>query len=426
MVSAATRAVLTDEQRQLRATAREFAERELEPHAEGWDRGREFPREALAELAELGFLGLLVPEEEGGSGFDTTGFCLAVEEVSRAVPALGLLLSTHNGPVCRLVREAGSAGARARWLPRLASGEILGAFALTEAGAGSDMSAVRARYAPADGGFLVDGVKEWVTGAGVAGLAVVFARGETETRGGDGAAAGPLGAFLVDLSSEGVRSGPLEETMGLRAAPVGRLTLEGVRVADGDRLGAEGAGFALAQEALALGRLGIAAQSLGIAGRCIDLAVAYAKERRQFGRPIAEFQGVRLPLAELAARLEGARALVYRTAAERAAAELGGEGLEPPRAETRVRGNAPSAGAPEADGGGWRPSPLAVRAAMAKLVASDLAMAAALQAVQAHGGYGYVKDYPVERFFRDAKACQLYEGTNEIQRVVIAKGLFGD
>jgi alkylation response protein AidB-like acyl-CoA dehydrogenase len=403
--------MLSDEQRQLRDTARDFALRELEPHAERWDRAREFPADALRRLAELGFLGLLVPEDEGGSGFDAVGFCLGIEEVSRAVPALALLISIHNGPVCHLVRTAATASARERWLPRLASGDVLGTFALSEPGAGSDVAGIATAYRP-DGGadgatdgadsraFVLEGEKAWVSGAGVAGLAVVFARADSAGRaggdargdGGNGKAdrrAG-LAAFVVDLGSPGVRAGEPEETMGLRAAPVGSLTLAGVRVRGDELLGEEGGGFALAGEALAIGRLGIAAQSLGIAGRCLDAAVAYAGERRQFGRPIARFQGVRLPLADLAARLEAARALVHQTAAGRHDREF------------------------------------PVRAAMAKLVASELAMAAALQAVQTFGGYGYVKDYPVERFFRDAKACQIYEGTSEIQRVVIAKELFHD
>ena len=357
--------MLSEEQRQLRETAREFARRELEPHAGRWDREREFPRDAVARLAELGFL--------------------------------GLLLSIHNGPVCQLVRTAAPA-ARERWLSRLASGEVLGAFALSEWGAGSDVAGIRTRYAREGGGFRLDGAKEWVSGVGVAGLAVVFARR-------DGARSKDLGAFLVDLGSAGVRVAAPEQTMGLCAVPVGGVALEGVWVGAEALVGEEGEGFDLALEALALGRLGIAAQSLGIAGRCIDSAVAYTLERRQFGRPIASFQGVRLPLAELAARLEAARALVYRTAAERDARQAGDE--------TRSGGEDGAAG-------------FAQHAAMAKLLASDLAMAAALQAVQAYGGYGYIKDYPVERFFRDAKACQIYEGTNEIQRVVIAKRLFGD
>ena len=405
--------MLSPEQQQLRATAREFARRELEPEAEAWDRARVFPREAMRRLADLGFLGLLVPEGDGGSGFDTVGFCLAVEEISRSVPALGLLLSIHNGPVCHLVRTAASPAAREDWLPRLASGEALGAFALSEEGAGSDSAAVRATFARENGAYRLDGEKAWVSGAGVAGVAVVFARrgaGEEYAAPADASAAGAAGedgvgrdravlsAFLVDLTAPGVRAGRPEETMGLRAAPVGALALDGVRLAPERRLGAEGSGFELARGALAVGRLGIAAQSLGIAGRCIDEAVAYARERRQFGRPIAEFQGVRLPLAELAARLEAARALLYRTAAERDAAEAAGSSAPPPD--------------------------LAQHAAMAKLLASDLAMAAALQAVQTFGGYGYVKDYPVERFFRDAKAVQIYEGTNEIQRIVIARRLF--
>lgn len=410
--------MLSEEQRQLRDTARAFAARELEPHAERWDRERAFPDEAVRALGELGFFGLLVPEDEGGTGFDSVGFCLAVEEISRAVPALGLLLSIHNGPVLHLLRSAGTVAGRERWLARLATGETLGAFALSEAGAGSDVAAVATRYGARDGGFVVDGEKQWVSGVGRAGMAVVFARaasangkgsdpGSAESRV-DGRAV--MSAFLVDLASDGVQPGAPEETMGLRAAPVGSLTLASVRVGAEALLGEEGMGFTLALEALALGRLGIAAQSLGIAGRAIDLAVEYARERRQFGRPIAEFQGVRLPLADLAARLAAARALVLAVAGERDAA-LGADS---------TRGGAKPAPARQ----GSHPGDFAQRAAMAKLVAGELAMAAALQAVQAFGGYGYVKDYPVERFFRDAKACQIYEGTSEIQRIVIAKRLF--
>jgi alkylation response protein AidB-like acyl-CoA dehydrogenase len=383
-------AATAEETRQLAETAREFARRELEPHASGWDRERAFPAGAVRGLAELGFLGLTVPEEEGGSGFGTAGYCAAVEEISRAVPALGLLLAIHNGPVTHLVRTAGRASARERWIPALASGEALGAFLLTEPDAGSDVAAIRARARRADGGWRLDGVKAWVAGAGVAGVGVTFARtprapAEGRTR--------DLAAFVVDLGGPGVRAGAPEETMGLRSLPVGEVRLDGATVPEDALLGEEGAGFDLAIGALSVGRLGVAAQALGIAGRCLDLAVEYASERRQFGRPVGEFQGVRLPLAELAARVEAARALLERTATERDA--------------------------------GAAPGEVAVRAAMAKLLAADLAMACATQAVQAFGGYGYVTDYPVERFFRDAKACQLYEGTNEIQRVVIGRRLFG-
>jgi alkylation response protein AidB-like acyl-CoA dehydrogenase len=383
-------AATAEETRELAGTAREFARRELEPHAAEWDRERAFPADAVRALAGLGFLGLTVSEEEGGSGFGTPGFCAAVEEISRAVPALGLLLSIHNGPVTHVVRRAGTPAARARWLPALASGETLGAFLLTEFEAGSDVAVVRTRAVPSDGGWRLDGVKAWIAGAGVAGLGVVFARAGDAPR--DGRSR-ELTAFALDLTGPGVRAGKPEETMGLRALPVGEVRLDGARAREDERLGEDGAGFDLAMEALTVGRLGIAAQALGIAGRCLDLAVEYASERRQFGRPVGEFQGVRLPLADLAARVEAARALLERTAAER------------------------DAGAPAEDVG--------ARAAMAKLLAADLAMACATQAVQVYGGYGYVKDYPVERFFRDAKACQLYEGTNEIQRVVVARRLFG-
>ncbi|MFN2431924.1 MAG: acyl-CoA dehydrogenase family protein [Gemmatimonadota bacterium] len=412
-------------QRQLRDTAREFAQRELEPHAERWDRERAFPREAVARLGELGFLALLVPEEEGGSGFDSVGFCLAIEEVSRAVPALGLLLSVHNGPVTHILRKARSPTARDRWLPRIGTGEALGAWALHERDAGSDAGAIETILAPCAEGFRLRGAKAWVSGAGVADLAVVFARaaGGDGSDGADGArggwtprtsdgdglpAAGPAGvrAVLLDLGGPGVHVGEPEETMGLRALPLAGVELADAPVAADAVLLDEAATPRVAAEAEALGRLGAAALSLGIAGRCIDEAVGYAADRRAFGRPISEFQGVRLPLAELAARLEAARALAHRTAvALDRILGLGAEG--------------------DGETGTPRVNEVEMHASMAKLLASDLAMAAALQAVQTHGGYGYIKEYPVERFFRDAKACQLYEGTNELQRVVIAQRLFG-
>ena len=374
----------TDVQQEVVRTARAFAAAELAPHVARWDREERFPREVVDKLGELGFLGMLVPEEWGGSGLDTLTYLLALEEIARVDPATALTMSVHNSLPVGLIFRHGSDELRERYLRRLAAGELLGAFALSEPHAGSDPSRLSCRARLDGDAYVLDGAKSWVTNGGTADLVVVFAR-----TGGEGSRG--ISAFVVETAWDGYAVGKEEKKMGLRASNTAEIALTGLRVPAGNRLGAEGGGLQVAYAGLEHGRLGIAAQSLGIAQACLDLAVEYARERRAFGRPIGEFQGLRFMLAGLAAEIEAARALTH------AAAERKDRG-------ERVR----------------------KEASMAKLLASRAAVSAAVKAVQVYGGYGYIKDYPVERWFRDAKATEIYEGTSEIQQVVIARELFQD
>ena len=375
---------LTDVQQEIVRTARAFAETELAPHVAEWDRAGRTPRATVAKLGELGFLGMLLPEEWGGSGLDTLTYLLALEEIARVDPSTALTMSVHSSLPSGLVLRHGTDETRRRYLPSMATGEMLGAFALSENHAGSDPSRLSCRARRDGEAYVLDGAKAWVTNGATADVVVVFAR-----TGGEGARG--VSAFLVETGWEGYAVGKEEKKMGLRASNTAEIVLTGLRVPAGHRLGEEGRGLEYAFAGLDHGRLGIAAQSLGIAQACLDLAVAYARERHSFGHPIAEFQGLRFMLAELAAQIAAARALTHATA------EKKDQGRD-----TRKE------------------------AAMAKLLASRAAMTAAVQAVQVYGGYGYIKDYPVERWFRDAKATEIYEGTSEIQKIVIARQLFGD
>jgi hypothetical protein len=375
---------LTDVQQEIVRTARAFAETELAPHVAEWDREGHTPRAAIDQLGALGFLGMLVPESWGGSGLDTVTYLLALEEIARVDPSMAVTMSVHNSLPTRLVYAYGSDELRERYLRPMAAGNVLGAFALSEPHAGSDPSRLSCRARTDGDGYVLDGSKAWVTNGGVADVAIVFAR-----TGGEGA--GGISAFVVETGWEGYAVGKEEKKMGLRASNTAEVVLTGLRVPATHRLGEEGRGLEYALASLEHGRLGIAAQSLGIAQACLDLAVDYARERRAFDRPIAEFQGVRFMLAELAAEIAAARALTHAAA------------------EKKDRGE-----------------PARMEAAMAKLLASRTAMAAGVKAVQVYGGYGYIKDYPVERYFRDAKVTEIYEGTSEIQQIVIARELFAD
>ncbi|MDX1622420.1 MAG: acyl-CoA dehydrogenase family protein [Gemmatimonadota bacterium] len=374
---------LTDIQREIVRTAREFAESELAPHVEAWDRTGTFPREKVDALGELGFLGMLAPEEWGGSGLDTVTYLMALEEIARIDPSMAVTMSVHNSLPTRMLVEHGSGGAKERYLRPMAEGSILGAFALSENHAGSDPGAMRCRAERDGGEYVLNGTKAWVTNGGTADLVVVMAR--------TGEGAGGISAFVVETGWDGYAVGKEEKKMGLRASNTTEIVLDGLRVPADNRLGDEGEGLRHALSSLGHGRLGVAAQALGIAGRCLELSLEYAKERVAFGRPIGEFQGLRFMLADLAAEIEAARALTW------AAAEKQDRG-EPARKEV----------------------------SMAKLLASRTAMEAGVKAVQVYGGYGYVKEYPVERYFRDAKVTEIYEGTSEIQRLVIANELFGE
>jgi alkylation response protein AidB-like acyl-CoA dehydrogenase len=373
---------------EIRDLARQFAEAELRPHVEAWDRDGRLDPAVLTQLGELGFFGMLVPEEHGGMGFDVGTYLVALEALGWGEPAVALTLSIHSAFAVTLLLRHGTDEQKSRWLPALATGERIGCFALSEAGAGSDAGAVSAAAERAGDSWVFTGEKKWVTNGripgGPVGLAVLIARtggggDDTGAQGSDG-----LSAFVVPTDVEGWNVSARERTMGMRSLEVVTVRLEGLRLPADALLGGEGEGFRLAMEGLDLGRLGIAAQAVGIGQAALDHALAYGAEREQFGRPIREFEAIQFMMADMATKVAAARSLLERAGEERTT--------------------------------GW--------SAMAKLFASETAMAVTTDAVQIFGGYGYMRDYPVEKLMRDAKATEIYEGTNEIQRVVIARDLY--
>ena len=370
---------LSPEQREIRALARDFAEAEIQPHAAEWDREHRFPRELLGKLAELGLMGVCIPEELGGAGADFLSYILVLEELSRADAGLGVTVAVHTSAATLPILNYGTEGQRAEFVPPLARGERLGAFALTEAEAGSDAASLRTRADVDDGGWRLTGAKQWITNGGDGGTIILFAR----------SAAG-ISCFVVDGDAPGLRVAREEEKLGLNSSSTVDLVLEGVPVAADRLLGEEGKGFHIAMATLDGGRIGIAAQALGIAQAAYDVARAYALERQQFGRRIADFQAIQWKLADMATEIEAARLLVHRAAWLR------------------------TAGEPHAEAG-----------AMAKLFASGVARRQTSEAIQILGGYGYTKEFPVERYYRDAKITEIYEGTSEIQRLVIARSILG-
>ncbi|HET6616843.1 MAG TPA: acyl-CoA dehydrogenase family protein [Gemmatimonadota bacterium] len=375
---------LTDIQKEVVRTAREFAQGELAPGVAERDRSGEFSRDLIDQLGRLGFLGMLIPEEWGGSGLDSVTYLLALEEVARVDPALAVSMSVHNSLPTQMILWHGSDELKDAYLRPMAEGRMLGAFALSEAHAGSDPAALSCRAERDGGGWVLNGAKAWVTNGGTADVVVAMARS-----GGPGSRG--VSAFVVEPSWDGYAVGKEEKKMGLRSSNTTEIVFRDLAVPATNLLGQEGKGLTYALGGLEHGRLGIAAQALGIAGACLDLALGYARERHAFGHAIAEFQGLRFMLADLAAQIEAARALTYAAAAKK-------DRGEPARKEV----------------------------AMAKLLASRAAMEAGVKAVQVYGGYGYMKDYPVERYFRDAKVTEIYEGTSEIQRLVIASELLAD
>ena len=375
---------LTPEQEAVRALAREFCEREIAPFAREWDRAERIDRGIVAALASVGFLGAALPVEHGGAGFDALSYCLLIEELGRADSSVRGVVSVNNGLVGKTVARWGTEDQRREWLPRLASGEALGCFGLTEPGAGSDAASLSTRAVRDGESWVITGSKMFITNGTWAGLALIFAR-----TGGPG----PKGitCFLVPTSSTGFSARPVLGKLGLRAQDTGELTLDGVRVPDAARLGEEGQGFAVAMSALDDGRMSLAAGCVGIAQGCLDASVAYATSREQFGRPIARFQLVQELVADMAVEVEAARLLTWRVAAL-------------------------------ADSG--RPHHL--ESSMAKLYASEAAVRAANAAVQVHGGYGYVDEFPVGKYLRDARVATLYEGTSQIQKLIIGRALTGE
>jgi alkylation response protein AidB-like acyl-CoA dehydrogenase len=369
---------LSETQRQIVELAREFARTRIEPHAAEWDRTRHFARDVIDELGKLGFLGMCVAEEDGGLGLDTLSYVLALEELAAADASIAVSVSIHNAiPTTMLVRH-GTPAQRDRFLKGMARGEVLAGFALSEPESGSDAASLRTRAVREGDHWVLRGTKAWVTNGGTADLVVVMARAEHG-----------ISAFIVPTDAPGYRAGKPEDKMGLRASNTVALALEDVRLPADHLLGEEGQGFHYALAALDVGRLGIAVQAVGIARRALEHAVAYCAERHQFGRALREFEGVQFKLADMATRVEAARALVHAAAVRRDRGE-----------------------------------PITTQASMAKLFASETAMWVTTQAVQLFGGYGYMRDFPVEKLFRDAKVTEIYEGTSEIQRIVIARGLY--
>jgi alkylation response protein AidB-like acyl-CoA dehydrogenase len=383
---------LTDEQRAIRDLVRTFAQNEIAPHAEGWDECGTFPREIFRPLADLGVAGLLVPEDLGGTQMSRLTGAVIYEELGRADMSTAVWLSVHN-MVTGLIDRFGSDAQRRRWVPRLTAGEALGAFSLSEVHAGSDAANVRCTAARDGDDYLLNGTKYWVTSAGVADLYAVFAR----TGGRDGARTGGrdgargISAFVVERDTPGFRVGKIERKLGLHASPTGELIFEDCRVPRANRLGAEGDGLKVALSALEGGRVNIGAISTGVAQAALEVAARYAGERSAFGKPIGTFEGIQFLLADMAMKIEAARLLVYEAAFKMDEGE-----------------------------------PATQHAAMAKCFATDAAMQVTTDAVQVLGGAGYVRDWPLERYMRDVKAAQIFEGTNQIQRVVIARALLGD
>lgn len=374
---------LDDHQRAWRDRARTFARMVLAPTVDERDHRQEFPVEELRAAAAIGLTGLAVPGEWGGAPADPLATAIVYEEIARVSASVCVILAVHNSLVAHSVAHWGKPDQRDRYLPALARGDLLGSYALTEAESGSDAGAMRTTARREDDAWIVDGRKQFITTAPYAGLFVVFAVTDPARRPADG-----VSAFLVEPGFPGFSLGPESPKMGLLSSKIAEVRLDGCRVPVGNLLGEEGRGFRLALELLDTGRIGIGAQAVGIAQAALDAGLAHSRRREQFGRPIAEFQAIQWKLADMQTRIDAARLLVWRAAALKAAGQ-----------------------------------PIGREASIAKLFASEAATFCADAALQIHGGYGYLKAHPVERFYRDAKACELYEGTSEIQRLVIARHL---
>jgi alkylation response protein AidB-like acyl-CoA dehydrogenase len=375
---------LSDEQQLIRETAREFCDAEIAPYAAEWDRTETIDRGIVGKLAELGFLAAALPEEHGGMGLELLSYALVVEEIGRADSNVRGIVSVSNGLYGKSVATWGSDEQKARLLPGLASGEALGCYALTEPGAGSDPGGLETRAERDGDGWVLSGQKIFITLGSWAAHALVFARtGEAGPRG--------ITCFVVPTDAPGFEARPIKGKLGLRAQDTAELFLDGVRVSSDDILGELGSGFKVAMSALDHGRISLGAGCVGIAQGCLDASIAYTKERRQFGRPVASFQLVQELLADIAVETEAARLLVWRAAA------------------TADRGERHT-----------------VEASYAKYFASEVAVRAANAAVQAHGGYGYVDEYPVGKYLRDARVTTLYEGTSQIQKLLIGRALTGE
>ena len=378
--------LLTEEQREIQNVAREFALAEIAPHSAAWDRDAHFEPALVPMMGKLGFLGMMIPEEHGGLGLDTLTYLLALEEIAAIDASVAVMMSVHNSLPTQMLLRWGTADQHARYLTPMARGEMLGAFALSEPDAGSDAASLRTQAVRDGDQWVLNGTKAWVSSGTHSGVILAMARTDSPA---DRRGARGISAFIVTPDMPGFKLGKKEDKMGLRASPTVQLVFDDLRVPAANLLGEEGRGFLYAMQSLDHGRLGIAAQSVGIARAALEHAARYAAERRQFGKPIKEFQAIQFRLADMATRVSASRALLH------AAATAKDRGLH-----------------------------VTQFSSMAKLMASETAMWVTSQAVQIFGGYGYVKDYPVERLFRDAKVTEIYEGTSEIQRIVIARELY--
>jgi len=374
--------ILSEDQRQIRDTARDFAREQLAPHAALWDRESIFPKDALAQMGELGFLGMLLPPEWDGVGADYVSYALALMEIAGGCGALSTVMSVHNGVGCLPILDFGTEEVKERFLRPMARGEKIGCFCLTEPEAGSDAASIRTRARREGDDYILSGTKQFITSGRNGHVAMVFAVTDP--------AAGKKGisAFAVPTDTPGFTVARVEEKLGQHASDTCQIILEDVRIPASYRLGAEGEGLKIALANLEGGRIGIAAQSVGMARSAHEHAIAYAQDRRQFGKAIIEHQAIAFRLADMATRIAAAEQLVLHAASLRDAGE-----------------------------------PCLKEASMAKLFASEMAEKVCSDAIQIHGGYGYLTDFPVERIYRDVRVCQIYEGTSDVQRMVIARAL---
>ena len=373
---------LTEEQLAVQEAAREFAQKELKPGVIERDAKQEYPKEQIRKMAELGFLGMMVAPEYGGGGMDTMSYVLAMEEISKVDNSCSVIMSVNNSLVCWGIETYGTEAQKAKYLPKLASGEWIGAFCLSEPEAGSDATSQRTLAEDKGDYYLLNGTKNWITNGGTSQVHLVMAQTDPE-KGHRG-----INCLIVETDQDGVAIGAKEDKLGIRSSDTHTIMYTDVKVPKENRLGDDGFGFKFAMKTLSGGRIGIAAQALGIAGGAYELALDYSKQREAFGKPISKHQAVAFKLADMATEIEAAKLMVYRSA------WLKDQGMDYDAASS-----------------------------MAKLYASDVAMRHTVEAVQVHGGYGFVKEYHVERLMRDAKITQIYEGTSEIQRLVISRNI---
>ncbi|HLB64225.1 MAG TPA: acyl-CoA dehydrogenase [Anaerolineales bacterium] len=379
---------LTPEHEMLRQTTRDFAQREIAPVAPHFDEIGEFPRETIRKMGKLGLMGIEVPEAYGGAGLDSLAYVLALEEISKADAAHGTIMSVNNSLFCHGILRFGTEAQKQKYVRPIAEGKAIGAYSLTEPMSGSDAGTMRSRAVRQGDGYVLDGRKSWVTSGPVADFILVFTMTDPE-KGHKG-----ITAFLIDTTRPGFSRGKNEPKLGIRASATCEIVFEGYQAPADERLGGEGEGFKIAMTVLDAGRIGIASQALGIAEAAYEASLSYAREREAFGQPIGQFQGIGFKLADMKTHIEASRLLILQAALAKQRSKQTGERYT-------------------------------LQASMAKLFASETAMFCAHAAVQIHGGVGYSKEFPVERYFRDAKITEIYEGTSEIQRVVISRQELG-